>query len=181
MDKYVQKLCIDSFSRSLWFSIYLYLWVLNSDWNKPFTFNGTKLNVKRVWTNNQFRQIISLGWNELNNEQCICLFTKLFRIFLCCFGDNSFSLDFDHTSIVAFINYWKWKLFTSLFVGDSFLFDHFESVIKNVKTNTQCKRLYCNFCLLKILKIWLTNVKKMNTCFYPKIKNSNWAKWENSN
>ena len=124
----------------------------------------TELNVKRVWTNNEFRIKF-----EMNN--CVLLINKIICRFLCCFGDNSFSLDFDHTSsspssqytihiflFVAIINYWKWKLFGSLFVGDSFLFNHFEFVTKNVKMQTQCKRLCCNFSLLEFLNIYLTDL-----------------------
>ena len=129
MDKHVQKLCFDSLSRSLWFSIYSFLWVLNSV-NSYKTFTATKgLPNNELWMLCEIRDIVEckvigdktyLCLNELNVKSkkyefrtyvewnnCVLLLFSHFSLLL---WGNSLSIDFDFDHInrpfEAIVNYW---------------------------------------------------------------------------
>ena len=109
MDKHVQKLCFDSLSRSLWFSIYSFLWVLNSV-NSYKTFTATKgLPNNELWMLCEIRDIVEckvigdktyLCLNELNVKSMnfglmwngTIAYFYYFHIFHCCFETTRFLL-----------------------------------------------------------------------------------------
>ena len=109
MDKHVQKLCFDSLSRSLWFSIHSFLWVLNSV-NSYKTFTATKgLPNNELWMLCEIRDIVEckvigdktyLCLNELNVKSMnfglmwngTIAYFYYFHIFQCCFEATRFLL-----------------------------------------------------------------------------------------